>query len=170
MHTRHINCIAFLPLILFLGQNNRTRRPRHGNKASQARGRDTPPGPGIESNTTHAPCLLDQYCCQIRSPERARKGYRKPIGSMASGCFCLVDSDAARAPGIYVFAPDRSLTSGWPSPAPVILCGQQWTDAARSVVLWWCEPLTERAVAVATRVAVTSKLRPVLRTSHDLMN
>ena len=57
---------------------------------------------------------------------------------MASGRFCLVDSDAARAPGIYVFAPDRSLTSGWPSPAPVILCGQQWTPQGAAVVvsLW----------------------------------
>jgi len=57
---------------------------------------------------------------------------------MASGRFCLVDSDAARAPGIYVFAPDRSLTSGWPAPAPVILCGQQWTPQGAAVVvsLW----------------------------------
>jgi len=60
---------------------------------------------------------------------------------MASGPLLHRVLGCSVGPGIYVFAPDRILTSGWPPSAPVILCacGQHMCrrKGAAALSAWW---------------------------------
>ena len=157
---------AISPVDPSLGQNNRTCRPRHGNKASQAR--DTPVR---GSKTTRH--MRRAFWISTAVKYARRKGQEKDIENLSDRWPAAAFASWIRMLRGPLESTCSLLIGHWRQDGRL---QRRWSSAAsngRTPQGQWCcggEPLTERAVAVATRVAVTSKLRPVLRTSHDLMN